>query len=84
MQMFMSIYGAEAGNLALKILPYGGLYIAGGIAAKNLTLIDDGTFINAFNHKGRVSDLLQNIPVHIVLNSQVGLIGAAARAGKFI
>lgn len=84
MQMFLSIYGAAAGNLALKILPYGGLYIAGGIAAKNLTLIDNGTFINAFNHKGRVSNLLQNIPVHIVLNSQVGLIGAAGRAGKFI
>jgi glucokinase len=82
MQMFISAYGAEAGNLAIKILPYGGLYIAGGIAAKNLPLLTDGTFITAFNHKGRVSDLVGNIPVYIILNSQVGLIGAAAQAAK--
>jgi glucokinase len=82
MQIFISIYGAEAGNLALKILPYGGLYIAGGIAAKNLPLLTDGTFIAAFNDKGRVSDLLVKIPVHVILNPQVGLIGAAAQAAK--
>ena len=82
MQMFISAYGAEAGNLALKILPYGGLYIAGGIAAKNLPLLTDGTFTTAFNDKGRVSDLLGKIPVYVILNPQVGLIGAAAQAGK--
>jgi glucokinase len=82
MQMFVSIYGAESGNLALKTLPYGGLFIAGGIAAKNLSLITDGTFIAAFNHKGRVSNLLANIPVHVALNPQVGLIGAAAQAAR--
>jgi glucokinase len=82
MQLFISAYGAEAGNLALKILPTGGLYIAGGIAAKNLALLVDGTFITAFNHKGRVSDLLGKIPVHIILNPQVGLIGAAAQAAS--
>ena len=80
MRMFMSAYGAEAGNLAIKILPYGGLYLAGGIAAKNLPLLSDGTFITAFNHKGRVSDLVGNIPVYVILNPQVGLIGAAAQA----
>ncbi|WP_309738922.1 glucokinase [Chamaesiphon sp. OTE_20_metabat_361] len=80
MQMFGSIYGAESGNLALKTLPYGGLFIAGGIAAKNLPLITDGTFMAAFNHKGRISDLLTNIPVQIVLEPQVGLLGAAAQA----
>jgi glucokinase len=82
MQMFMSAYGAEAGNLALTTLCYGGLYIAGGIAAKNLDLFADGTFLNAFHHKGRVSDLLDNIPVNVILNPQVGLIGAAAQAAK--
>jgi glucokinase len=80
MEMFLSAYGAEAGNLALKILPFGGVYIAGGIAAKNLPLLKNGTFITAFNHKGRMSDLLATIPVYIILNPQVGLIGAAARA----
>jgi glucokinase len=82
MQMFVSVYGAESGNLALKTLPYGGLFIAGGIAAKNLPLITDGTFMAAFNHKGRVSDLLTDIPVHIVLEPQVGLLGAAAQADR--
>jgi glucokinase len=82
MQIFVSVYGAEAGNLALKILPYGGLYIAGGIAAKNLSLLTDGTFVAAFNDKGRVSDLLGNIPVYVILNPQVGLIGAAGQAAN--
>jgi glucokinase len=82
MQIFITTYGAEAGNLALKILPYGGLYIAGGIAAKNLPLLTDGTFTTAFNDKGRVSDLLGKIPVYVILNPQVGLIGAAAQAAR--
>ncbi len=80
MELFVGAYGAEAGNLALKLLPYGGLYVAGGIAAKNLDLITRGGFMNAFGDKGRVSDLLQEVPVHIVLNPQVGLIGAARYA----
>jgi glucokinase len=63
-------------------LPYGGLYVAGGIAAKNLPLLTDGTFLTAFNHKGRVSDLLANMPISVILNPQVGLIGAAAQAAK--
>jgi glucokinase len=84
MRMFICAYGAEAGNLALKILPYGGLYVAGGIAAKNLPLLTDGNFSTAFNHKGRVSDLLSKVPVYIILNPQVGLIGAAARSAKLV
>ncbi|NMF81841.1 glucokinase [Nodosilinea sp. P-1105] len=80
MEIFVEAYGAEAGNLALKLLPYGGLYVAGGIAAKNLPLIQAGLFMQAFGHKGRVSHLLDKVPVHIVLNPQVGLIGAAMRA----
>ncbi|MGF1460996.1 MAG: glucokinase [Leptolyngbyaceae cyanobacterium] len=80
MELFVGAYGAEAGNLALKLLPYGGLYVAGGIAAKNLTLMTQDTFIGAFTHKGRMRPLLEDIPVKIVLNPQVGLIGAARRA----
>jgi glucokinase len=82
MQMFISAYGAEAGNLALKLLPYGGLYIAGGIAAKNLAWMTNGGFMAAFRDKGRVSHLLDEVPVHVVLNPRVGLIGAALRAAR--
>jgi glucokinase len=80
MDLFIGAYGAEAGNLALKLLPYGGLYIAGGIAAKNLDLMTQGPFMGAFGDKGRVSGLLESVPVDIVLNPQVGLIGAARYA----
>jgi glucokinase len=82
MRLFVSAYGAEAGNLSLKLLPYGGLYIAGGIAAKNLALMQSGEFIHAFTDKGRVSSLLKRVPVHIILNPQVGLIGAAICAAR--
>jgi glucokinase len=80
MNLFMSAYGAEAGNLALKLLPYGGLYIAGGIAAKNISLLKKDLFLEAFVAKGRMSNLLEDIPVRVVLNPQVGLIGAARYA----
>jgi glucokinase len=80
MKLFIEAYGTEAGNLALKLLPYGGLYVAGGIAAKNLELMKNGLFLNAFNAKGRIRPMIQKIPVYIVLNSKVGLIGAAVCA----
>lgn len=82
MQLFVEAYGAEAGNLALKLLPYGGLYIAGGIAAKNLSLFQEGSFLRTFTEKGRISPLLEQVPVHIILNSKVGLIGSAIRATR--
>ncbi|WOB42370.1 glucokinase [Thermoleptolyngbya oregonensis NK1-22] len=82
MTLFASSYGAEAGNLALKLLPFGGLYIAGGIAAKNLDVLKAGGFMEAFLDKGRMSPLLEQVPVHVVLNPQVGLIGAAVRAAR--
>lgn len=81
-EMFVEAYGAEAGNLALKLLPFGGLYVAGGIAAKNLPFMNSGSFIHAFLNKGRMSELLEKVPVHVVLNSQVGLIGAALKAAR--
>lgn len=82
LQMFVEAYGAEAGNLALKLLPYGGLYVAGGIAGKILPMIKAGQFLRAFGQKGRVSSLLERVPIHVVLNPQVGLIGAAICASR--
>lgn len=82
MEVFISAYGAEAGNMALKFLPYGGLYIAGGVAAKNLALMQRGLFMDAFRSKGRVSAAIEKVPVHIVLNPHVGLLGSALCAAQ--
>ncbi|MEM6252030.1 MAG: glucokinase [Cyanobacteria bacterium P01_D01_bin.156] len=82
MEIFVDAYGAAAGNLALKLLPYGGLYVAGGVTAKNVDLIRNGPFLSTFSHKGRMSPLLDNVPVHLVTNQSIGLIGAALRAGQ--
>jgi glucokinase len=80
LDMFVSAYGAEAGNLALKILSVGGLYVGGGIAPRILEKLKDGTFMKAFTDKGRLSQLLVNIPVRVILESRTALIGAAAYA----
>lgn len=80
LQMFASIYGAKAGNLALSCLPRGGLYIAGGIAAKNLPALQGGAFMEAFLNKGRMNRLLIDIPVAVIMNPEVGLLGAQALA----
>ncbi|MGP0128571.1 MAG: glucokinase [cyanobacterium endosymbiont of Rhopalodia musculus] len=82
MQLFVKAYGAEAGNLALKLLPYGGLYVVGGFASKILPLMRQGDFLEAFYAKGRMRTLMQKIPVYIVLNPKVGLIGAALYAAR--
>lgn len=82
MKIFVEAYGAEAGNLALKLLPTGGLYVAGGVAAKNLPLLERYGFMEAFLSKGRMRGLLEKIPVHIVLNPEVGLIGSAICATR--
>jgi glucokinase len=78
--MVVSAYGAEAGNLALKILATGGIYLGGGIAPKILKKLEDGTFMKAFTDKGRLSDLLIQTPVRVILESRAALIGAAAYA----
>jgi len=80
LDMFVSAYGAEAGNLALKVLSVGGLYVGGGIAPRILEKLKDGTFMKAFTDKGRLSQLLVNIPVRVILESRTALIGAAAYA----
>ncbi len=82
MNCFVSAYGAEAGNLALKLLPYGGLFIAGGIAAKILPLIEQGEFMAAYRDKGRVSAVLDRVPIQVVLSGDVGLVGAALCAAQ--
>jgi glucokinase len=80
LDMFVSAYGAEAGNLALKVLSVGGLYIGGGIAPRILEKLKDGTFLRAFTDKGRMSQLLINMPVRIILESRAAVLGAAAYA----
>ncbi|MEM6452450.1 MAG: glucokinase [Cyanobacteria bacterium P01_D01_bin.105] len=82
MEIFIRAYGSEAGNISLKFLPRGGLYIAGGVTAKNLDLIKSGEFMYAFKSKGRVSHLLDEVPVRVVLNQKVGLIGATIKASR--
>jgi glucokinase len=80
LDMYVSAYGAEAGNLALKLLSVGGVYVGGGIAPRILEKLKDGTFMKAFTDKGRLSQLLVNMPVRIILDSRAALLGAAAYA----
>ena len=80
LNMFVSAYGAEAGNLALKVLSVGGVYVGGGIAPRILEKLKDGTFMKAFTDKGRLSQLLINMPVRIILESRAALLGAASYA----
>lgn len=82
MRLFVRAYGAQVGNFALTILPLAGMYIAGGIAAKILPLLETEGFLEAFLNKGRMKPLLESIPLHIVLNPKVGLLGAAIYGSK--
>jgi glucokinase len=80
LDLWAAIYGAEAGNLALKVLALGGVFVAGGIAVKILEKMKDGTFFQAFQDKWKFEPMLNNIPVSIVLNESAPLIGAAYEA----
>jgi glucokinase len=80
LDIFVSVYGAEAGNLALKALAVGGIFVGGGIAPKIRAKLEDGTFVAAFRDKGRLSPMLASIPVHVVLEPRAALLGAAAIA----
>ena len=84
LEWFVSLYGAEAGNFALKTLPTGGLYVAGGIAPKLLAKLQDGNFMHAFLAKGRMRSVLARIPVYVVLEPRVGLWGAALAARELL
>ena len=77
LDLLVSIYGAEAGNLALKVLAVSGVYVGGGIAPKICDKLRDGTFLKAFTNKGRLSSLLEGIPVRVILNEKTALYGAA-------
>jgi glucokinase len=80
MRLFRSAYGAEAGNLALKVLPTGGLYLGGGIAPRILDSLADGEFRAAFLDKGRLTSMLETVPVRVILDDTCALLGAAAYA----
>ncbi|MFL6652660.1 MAG: glucokinase [Sulfurifustaceae bacterium] len=82
LRLFVKIYGAHAGNVALGYLARGGVFIAGGIAPKILTALQDGTFIRAFADKGRMGALLGAMPVGVITNERVGLLGAALAASR--
>lgn len=82
LELFVRIYGAEAGNLALKLLARGGVYVAGGIAPQIIDKLKEGQFMRAFADKGRFAGLLATIPVHVVLNPEVGLLGAVRVAER--
>lgn len=81
LELFASIYGAEAGNLALKALSLDGVYVGGGIAPKLIAKLRDGAFMKAFTNKGRYKRLMSQIPVKVVMNQQTALLGAASVAG---
>jgi len=79
-EIFVDTYGAEAGNMGLRALARGGVFLAGGIAAKNRDWFTDGRFLEAFLRKGRFRRVMETIPVDLIINQQVGLLGALARA----
>ncbi len=80
LDLFVSVYGAEAGNLALKLLATGGVFVGGGIAPKIIQKLKDSTFMKAFLAKGRMKALLEAIPVRVILDDKTVLIGAARLA----
>ncbi len=80
LELFVSLYGAEAGNLALKVLPTGGLFVAGGMAPKLIEVLRRGDFMRSLLDKGRMRPVLERVPVAVVMNSRVALLGARATA----
>ena len=84
LELFVAIYGAFAGNMALAMLAHGGVYIAGGIAPKIAPKLKEGAFMRAFTGKGRFSELLTTMPVHVVMNPLVGLYGALLEAARLV
>lgn len=82
LDLWVSLYGSEAGNLALKALARGGIYVAGGIAPKILEKLQDGTFVQALCDKWRFREMLSQIPVFVILNEDCPMLGAAACAAE--
>ena len=84
LELFTDIYGAEAANLALKFLAFGGVYIGGGIAPKVLPFLQRGGFMRSFLNKGRLTATLERMPVRISLNEETAMLGAAHLAASMI
>lgn len=82
LDLFVSIYGAEAGNVALRVLATGGVYLGGGIAPKIIERLKGPGFMQAFSAKGRLSPLLETIPVRVILNDRTALLGAGRCAAR--
>jgi glucokinase len=82
LDLFCELLGAQAGNLALTVVATGGVYLGGGIAPRIVERLRSGPFLKAFGDKGRLSELLSRIPVHVILGPNVALLGAAAVAGR--
>jgi glucokinase len=80
LDIFVKVYGAETGNLALRGVATGGVYVGGGIAPKILPALQDGRFLDAFKAKGMMSELVAGMPVKVIVNPAAGLLGAAVRA----
>lgn len=80
LDIFVRVLGAESGNLALKSLALGGVYLGGGIPPKIVNKLKDGTFTASFRSKGRFSKLLSDIPLYVILNHRTALLGAASLA----
>lgn len=83
-QILVDIYGAEAGNMALRVLARGGVYLAGGVAAKNTKFFTDGRFVKAFLRKGRFQEMLEAMPIDLITDEKVGLRGAAEMARRLV
>jgi len=79
-ELFASVYGSQAGNVVLQTLSTGGVYLAGGIAKRMISVLKSGEFMRSFTGKGRMSGLLSKIPVHVITNDMIGLLGAAVVA----
>jgi glucokinase len=77
LKLFVAILGSEAGNLALKVLATGGVYLGGGIPPRILAYLKEETFLHRFTNKGRFAELLRDVPVRVILNPDAALIGAA-------
>jgi len=84
LELFVSIYGAAAGNLALQVMATAGIYIGGGIAPKIISKLKQGTFMKAFRDKGRLSVIVERIPVKVIMNDRAALLGAASYAARLL
>jgi glucokinase len=84
LDLFASIYGAAAGNLALQVMATGGVYIGGGIAPSIIWKLEDGTFMKAFKNKGRLTSMVERIPVKVIMNDSAALLGAAVHAANML